>query len=41
MSGWLGDVYKSQARGFGKFELTGVGGVTKKGRTSIVLKVYV
>ena len=34
-----GDVVS--ARGFGKFELTGVGGVTKKGRTSIVLKVYV
>ena len=29
------------ARGFGKFELAQVGGVTKKGRTSIVLKVYV
>ena len=29
------------ARGFGKFELSEVGGVTKKGRTSIVLKVYV
>ena len=29
------------ARGFGKFELTEVGGVTKKGRTSIVLKRYV
>ena len=29
------------ARGFGKFELKEVGGVTKKGRTSIVLWVYV
>ncbi len=29
------------ARGFGKFELAAVGGVTKKGRTSIVLKRYV
>ena len=29
------------ARGFGKFELTKVGGVTKKGRTSIVLKRYI
>ena len=29
------------ARGFGKFELTEVGGVTQKGRTSIVLKRYV
>ena len=29
------------ARGFGKFEVSEVGGVTKKGRTSIVLKVYV
>ena len=29
------------ARGFGKFELTEVGGVTKKGRTSIVVKRYV
>ena len=29
------------ARGFGKFELTAVGGVTRKGRTSIVLKRYV
>ncbi len=28
------------ARGFGKFELAEVGGVTKKGRTSIVLKIY-
>ena len=28
------------ARGFGKFELIEVGGVTKKGRTSIVLKRY-
>ena len=34
-----GDVVS--ARGFGKFELAQVGGVTKKGRTSIVLKVYV
>ena len=29
------------ARGFGKFEVTEVGGVTKKGRTSILLKRYV
>ena len=29
------------ARGFGKFELTEVGGVTKKVRTSIVLKRYI
>ena len=29
------------ARGFGKFELTEVGGVTKKGRTSVLLKRYV
>ncbi len=29
------------ARGFGKFELIEVGGVTRKGRTSIVLKRYV
>lgn len=29
------------ARGFGKFELTEVGGVSRKGRTSIVLKRYV
>lgn len=29
------------ARGFGKFVLSEVGGVTKKGRTSIVLKVYI
>ena len=29
------------ARGFGKFELSEVGGVTKKGRTSIVLRVYI
>ena len=29
------------ARGFGKFGLTEVGGVTKKGRTSIVLKRYI
>lgn len=29
------------ARGFGKFTLSEVGGVTKKGRTSIVLNVYV
>ena len=29
------------ARGFGKFELTEVGGVTRKGRTSIVLKRYI
>ena len=29
------------ARGFGKFELAEVGGVTKKGRTAIILKRYV
>ena len=29
------------ARGFGKFEVAAVGGVTKKGRTSLVLKRYV
>lgn len=29
------------ARGFGKFELTEVGGVTRKGRTAVVLKRYV
>jgi len=29
------------ARGFGKFQLAEVGGVTKKGRTAIVLKRYV
>lgn len=29
------------ARGFGKFELTEVGGITRKGRTSIVLKRYI
>lgn len=29
------------ARGFGKFELTEVGGPTKKGRTSIVIKRYI
>lgn len=29
------------ARGFGKFELAEVGGLTKKGRISIVLQVYV
>lgn len=29
------------ALGFGKFEVTEVGGITKKGRTSIVLKRYV
>ena len=29
------------ARGFGKFEVTEVGGVTKKGRTSITLKRYI
>ena len=28
------------ARGFGKFELTEVGGLTKKGRTSITVKRY-
>lgn len=34
-----GDVVS--ARGFGKFELSEVGGVTRKGRISIVLQVYV
>lgn len=34
-----GDVVS--ARGFGKFELAGVGGLTRKGRVSIVLRVYV
>ena len=34
-----GDVVS--ARGFGKFELAGVGGLTRKGRISIVLQVYV
>lgn len=34
-----GDVVS--ARGFGKFELSEIGGLTKKGRTSIVLKRYV
>ena len=29
------------ARGFGKFQLSQVGGVTKKGRTAIVVKRYV
>ena len=29
------------ARGFGKFQLAEVGGVTKKGRTAIVVKRYV
>ena len=29
------------ARGFGKFELAEVGGVTRKGRTSIVVKRYI
>jgi len=29
------------ARGFGKFKLTEVGGMTKKGRTSILLKRYI
>lgn len=29
------------ARGFGKFELQEVGGVTRKGRTSVVLKRYI
>ena len=29
------------ARGFGKFELTEVGGTTKKGRTSITIKRYI
>ena len=34
-----GDVVS--ARGFGKFELGEVGGLTRKGRVSIVLRVYV
>lgn len=34
-----GDVVS--ARGFGKFELTEVGGTTRKGRTSIVVKRYI
>ncbi len=34
-----GDVVS--ARGFGKFELSKVGGLTRKGRVSIVLQVYV
>lgn len=34
-----GDVVS--ARGFGKFELAEVGGLTRKGRVSIVLRVYV
>jgi len=34
-----GDVVS--ARGFGKFELTQVGGLTRKGRTSIVIKRYI
>lgn len=34
-----GDVVS--ARGFGKFEVFSVGGVTRKGRTSIVLKRYI
>ncbi len=34
-----GDVVS--ARGFGKFELSEVGGLTRKGRISIVLQVYV
>ena len=34
-----GDVVS--ARGFGKFELSEVGGLTRKGRVSIVLRVYV
>lgn len=34
-----GDVVS--ARGFGKFELAEVGGLTKKGRISIVLQIYV
>ena len=34
-----GDVVS--ARGFGKFELAEVGGLTRKGRISIVLQVYV
>ena len=29
------------ARGFGKFELTEVGGTTKKGRISIVVKRFI
>ena len=29
------------ARGFGKFQLAEVGGVTKKGRTAIVVKRYI
>ena len=29
------------ARGFGKFELTEVGGITRKGRISVVLKRYI
>ena len=29
------------ARGFGKFQLSEVGGVTKKGRTAIVVKRYI
>ena len=29
------------ARGFGKFELAEVGGTTKKGRTSILVKRYI
>ena len=29
------------ARGFGKFQLAAVGGVTKKGRTAIVVKRYI
>jgi RNA-binding protein YlmH len=29
------------ARGFGKFELTEVGGVTRKDRTSITIKRYI
>ena len=29
------------ARGFGKFQLAVVGGVTKKGRTAIVVKRYI
>ena len=35
----VGDVVS--ARGFGKFELSEVGGLTRKGRVSIVLQVYV
>ena len=34
-----GDVVS--ARGFGKFELSEVGGLTRKGRVSIVLQIYV